>query len=102
MFTNKIVQYLATLVGMVIAIGTVYVAVDDHYAKAEEVREIKTRLEQKIIMDRTDRLQERVWKLEDRYPDKNKMPAEAQDNIRVMNREIRSNEMMLKQPIGAK
>lgn len=50
---------------------------DNRYAKAFETSEMKEqtikiekRLENKIIMDRIDSLQERIWKYQDRYGEK--------------------------------
>jgi Ribonuclease G/E len=64
-YTNFILL-LASLIGG-------YIAVDSHYAKAAALRTIELRVDQKILSDRYDRIQERIWKYEDRY----KSPALA-------------------------
>jgi hypothetical protein len=42
-------------------------AFDARYAKTEYVTQIEQRLDAKILKDRADALQERMWRLEDRY-----------------------------------
>lgn len=68
---------IQTTLAVVISIGTIVgglVAIDAHYAKSSELDEIstyickiETRLDRKIKQDRANALQERMWKLEDRY-----------------------------------
>ena len=57
---------LISVVCMILALGGAYVAVDQRYAHAEEVKKLEMRLEQKILEDRSQQLQERIWKIEDR------------------------------------
>lgn len=47
-------------------IGSV-IAVDTRYATSARLELVELRLDQKIIEDRIQALQERMWKLEDRY-----------------------------------
>jgi hypothetical protein len=42
-------------------------AVEARYASSGFVKQVEQRLDQKINTDRLDNLQERIWKLEDRY-----------------------------------
>lgn len=53
----------ATLIG-----GTVSAVT--YFAKADDLKKVSVRLEQKIIGDRIWSVQERLWQLEDRYQDK--------------------------------
>lgn len=58
-----------TVIGVVvslIAIAGAVVTLDDRYAHADEIKKLSRRLDQKILEDRSDRLRDRVWKLEDR------------------------------------
>ena len=66
---------LITLTGAIIALGSVVgilFALDSRYAHTDYVIQIEYRLDQKIIQDRAAALQERLWRLEDRYLDKAK------------------------------
>ena len=76
---------ISVVLGLVIAISTIVGIVfnlDSRWAKAAEVKKIEYRLEQKIQQDRVESLQERLWKLEDRYVDITKMPQEVKDEYR--------------------
>ena len=74
----------------IITILTVTVKLDGRWAKAKDMEELnielkhtQTRLEQKIQEDRSYNIQERLWKLEDRYGYKEEeMPSEIRDQYR--------------------
>lgn len=100
--TQNKLTYYASFIGFVITIGSAYFAIDAHYAKAEEVKKIELRLEQKIIADRSDKLQERIWKYEDRYPNRGIAPREVQDNWRILEKELSTNDATLKDSIKEK
>ena len=61
---------LSTIIGISVAvcglIGSI-IAVDARYATSARVELVEMRLDQKIVQDRVQALQERLWKLEDRY-----------------------------------
>lgn len=61
---------LSTIIGISVAvcglIGSV-IAVDTRYATSARMEMVELRLDQKIVEDRIQALQERMWKLEDRY-----------------------------------
>jgi hypothetical protein len=97
--TQNKLTYYASLVGFIITIITAYFAIDSHYAKAAEVKKLELRLEQKIVADRSEKLQERIWKFEDRYPDKSKAPREVQEAWRVLEKELATNDYILKTSI---
>ena len=86
-----------TLVGFLIAlttlVGTAF-TVDNRYAKDEQVKQVEQqvqkvekRLDKKILKDRANALQERIWKLEDRY-EKKKMPKTVQEELRKLKIEL--------------
>lgn len=93
---SKKLTYWISLIGFVTALGTSYFAIDSHYAKAEEVKKIELRLEQKIVGDRSDKIQERIWKFEDRYKTKDQAPPEIQEQWRILEKELVANEDKLK------
>ena len=100
MLNNKKIQAVAAFLALVVSIVTSYVAIDTHYAKAEEFKKLELRLDQKIRADRSEKLQERIWKIEDRYPDKSKIPPDINDNLRIMNKELKENDVILRNSIG--
>lgn len=64
------IKKVSIICGLIISIsavlGLIY-ALDSRWAKAEEMVMLSQRLDEKITSDRADRLQERIWKLEDRH-----------------------------------
>lgn len=62
---------LSIPIGVVVAIVTSlwsgYMYIESTYAKSDDVVLIEMRLEQKIQSDFIDQLQQRLWKIEDRY-----------------------------------
>ena len=84
---------LSIVLGVIIALITIATTVnklDGRWAKSkeveilnEEIQQTQTRLEQKIQEDRSYNIQERIWKLEDRYGfDFEQMPPEIIDQYR--------------------
>jgi len=66
---------LSAVVGMVIILSTAVggiVAADARYAKADYVSIVEERLNVKIIQDRIDAIQERMWNIEDRWNERYK------------------------------
>lgn len=78
---KKIATGVGILVSICILIGT-GIQVDQRFAKAQEVRTLELRLEQKIQQDRAFALQERMWNLEDRYGKIEDMPEDIRDSNR--------------------
>lgn len=64
---------LASIVGIVVILSTAVggiMAADARYAKSEYVSAVEERLNVKILQDRIDAVQERMWKIEDRWNDR--------------------------------
>ena len=86
-----------TLVGFLIALSTVVgtaFTVDNRYAKEKQVKKVEQkvqkvekRLDKKILKDRANALQERIWKLEDRYNGK-KIPSAVKEELRRNKEEL--------------
>ncbi len=81
------------LVSLLVALGALgsiafgaYFYIDDRYAKAGDVKLIERRLDQKIKADRFEKVQERIWKLEDRY-EKRPMPESVKEEYRSLKSE---------------
>lgn len=58
---------LKVIIPVIIAIVSATIAVEARYAKSAYVKQVEQRLDQKIVADRMDNIQDRIWKLEDRY-----------------------------------
>ena len=81
---------LAALIGITIGICTligIILTTDSYFAKASEVKMLEYRVDQKIIQDYTRDLQERIWKIEDRFgTDCSTMP----EGVRTTYRELKA------------
>ena len=83
---KKLSTVIAIIIGFCTLTGLGY-KYDQRLAKAEDVnmsiQKLSTRLEQKIQDDRLNNIQERMWRLEDRYgKDPSLMPVDARDTYR--------------------
>lgn len=65
-FMLRFIISLCTIIGIVFS-GYFYL--DNRYATAEDLKKIEKRLDYKITADQYLAIQERVWKLRDRYSD---------------------------------
>jgi len=91
---KKVSSWIVVSIGVSTLLGTVF-TVDSRYAKAEDISTIKDyiqqvdrRLEIKILKDRANAIQERMWKVEDRYGmDIAKMPETIRDQYRKLKKE---------------
>lgn len=98
-------QKVTAIVGALLIIGSVVgatIKVDTRYAKrvemysvSNEINLVGIRLDQKIIQDRIDSYQSRIWKIEDRYRGK-PMPQDAIEAIRQYQKEIEKLKRQLK------
>jgi hypothetical protein len=62
---SKLKDYL----GLIIAFGAVIAVISGgmaYFAKADDLRMVEMRLDQKIVSDQVSQVQARVWQLEDR------------------------------------
>ena len=92
---KKINTLIAISIGLTTIIGAAF-TVDSRYAKLADVDSISAyiasvddRLDIKILKDRADALQSRMWKLEDRYGmDIIKMPAGVREQYRELKKEF--------------
>lgn len=80
----KTIISILTILG--IAFGA-YFWLDNEYAKCAEVKKIEQRLDHKIATDYLQSKQQRIWALEDRYPNKDKMPTPVKEEYRQLQEE---------------
>jgi replicative DNA helicase len=94
---NKAKSQIAFIVAITTLLGTAF-TVDNRYAKQTQTQEkidsveqtiqkVEQRLDKKILKDRANVLQERIWKYEDRYEDK-PMPDSIKEVIRDLQKEF--------------
>ena len=97
MILNKEKSQIAFIVAITTLLGTAF-TVDNRYAKQTQttakidsveqtIQKVEQRLDKKILKDRADVLQERIWKYEDRYEDK-PMPDSIKEVIRDLQKEF--------------
>lgn len=70
--------------------------IDSRYAQSADVQMIEQRLDQKIIQDKADNLQQRIWKLEDRFGSEKNMKSEVKDVYRELKEDLKKLELKLK------
>ena len=101
---EKVSTLIAISIGVTTLVGTAF-TVDTRYAKSNDVEEIMVmvnnvdrRLEIKLKKDRCNSLQERMWKIEDRYGmDVSKMPGEKRDQYRELKKEFDELQLEIKE-----
>ena len=88
---NKIINHYKLVALLITSIATILSSaffIDARYAQSAEVQLIEQRLDQKIIQDRADNLQQRIWKLEDRFGSESKMKQEIKDEYRQLKEDV--------------
>ena len=86
----KKMTLISIILGIVVSLFTIsggIYAVETHYAKKAEVKLLAERLDQKILQDRLYNIQERIWKLQDRYETIEKMPTSVKEEYRKLEME---------------
>ncbi len=99
------IKKIMTISGLIIALAAVWGllrSLDQYVAKAEQLKQVEMRLDQKIDADRVDRVQERIWKLEDRYEAVGRMPQSVKEEYRDLKQEQIRLEEKLKKSIEVK
>jgi len=56
---------IEVIIALTVIAGTLW-GVNEHFAKASDLRQVEVRLDQKIISDSIQQLYHRMWQLEDR------------------------------------
>jgi uncharacterized protein YlxW (UPF0749 family) len=95
MTTQKIIVIISVVMGVAGVLGGA-IALDRKYDESPEltvlqgeVELVKERLDVKILQDRIDGAQNRIWALQDRFRGQT-MPQEVQEEIRRLKRDIDS------------
>lgn len=84
---NSWKRYVQSAIGILTLVGLLFSAyffVDARFAKCADVQHIERRLEYKIENDQLIGMQQRIWSLDDRYPDISKAPVSVQEQRREL------------------
>jgi len=91
---------ISVILGLVISLTVIVGAgakLDRRWAKADQLVMVAQRLDQKIIQDRINAIQERLWRLEDKYGNIiADLPETIRDQYRRLLKEIKDLEKKLK------
>ena len=90
---KKTQTIIAIVLGLA-AIASLVAGIDARYAKASFAEQTAERLDEKIIQDRLDKLQERMWAMEDRWgerfaAEKNRIHDTLEELLHFMTKEAR-------------
>jgi len=66
---DKMVKSIIALCALVSIIFSVYFYSENRYAKASDLKKIENRIDYKIVSDQIMSINERLWKIEDRFGD---------------------------------
>jgi len=96
MSLKKISIILSLVISLTVIIG-IGAKLDQRWAKAERLILVEQRLDQKIIQDRINAIEERLWRLQDKHGDLIlNMPELIRDQYRRLLKEIKDLENKLK------
>lgn len=81
---------VTAITGMFISLSTlagVIIALDNRWAHAADLAKLEKRLDYKICIDRKNSIQDRLWKLEDRYNGFENMHQTTKEEYRQLEQE---------------
>ena len=76
---------IISVITFLVILAGAFITFDQRYAHSGDVKQIELRLDQKILNDRSQALQERIWKEQDRNANQNS--PENNDSIRRLQAE---------------
>jgi hypothetical protein len=92
------IAVIFALVGSVWGASQYLASQDDIRTVDKKIELVDARLEQKIINDRSNEIQERIWKIEDRFGrDYLKYPERIKEDWRRLNQELKENDIKIQQ-----
>jgi hypothetical protein len=84
---KKILSIAGAILTLTALIGGAF-ALNDYVAKDSDLKLVSMRLDEKIIKDRMNTLQERIWQLQTYYRQYPPMPVEVEKEIIMLQLEI--------------
>jgi hypothetical protein len=91
---KRLWQIIGGLITLSAFVGII-IGFNGYFAKAADVKAIEKRLDQKILIDKADSVQARIWKLEDRYKGK-PMPQDILDQYRFLKQDLNNTDRDLR------
>lgn len=79
------IQTIASVVAIIMALSSSYVYIDNRYALAADLAQVSDRLEFKIVEDKLNSVQQRIWMLQDRYEER-PTPKTVEEELRELQR----------------
>ncbi len=82
----KLKELIGLITGLLVLFGIMfgtYQYFENRYALAEEVKKIEKRIDYKILSDQLQMIQERIWKIEDRFR-KKQMEETTKEELRLL------------------
>jgi hypothetical protein len=83
-----IVLFISTVVSYILNYTKIIVKKQDLIILEKKVNDISSQYENLLSIYKIRNFQERVWALEDKYPEKENMPKAIKDEIRFLNAEL--------------
>ena len=84
--TQYLIKAIAPITALIIFSGFIWGAqsyLNNNYASASEFKRLENRLDGKILEDRLFNVQERIWRIEDRY-ERKEMSIDAKEQRRLL------------------
>jgi hypothetical protein len=94
---NKTFQTWGAVFAILVSIAGAIIGIDGYFAHADALGTLEIKFETKILTDRSDRIQDRIWKLEDKYTTRKQAPPEIQESWRLMEKEKVDTDTQIKQ-----
>ena len=92
----KCLAYIATGLGIIGTLFGAWFYIVSTFASAEELKEVRKRLDYKIASDQYLVTQERIWKIDDRYKGKQKEPTVEEEY-----RQLQEQKFLLREEMNA-
>jgi hypothetical protein len=90
-------KQVVAIVAVLVTLGGAFAGINAYFAKASDVKLVALRLDQKILNDRYNAIQERIWMLEGKYGDLcRNAPQEVKIEYRKLQLELKKLERELK------
>lgn len=83
---TKLIQSILAITALLSVVFGVYFYVDNRYALADDLNKTKQRLEYKIQADQLSNVQDRIWKIEDRF-EKRTMDITTKEELKRLNQQ---------------